>query len=269
MYRRTGVELMTLILASALAFVLPSPLAASPAHSGDLLVIDADAGTGFDGALFTVNPTTGSRTILSDFGDGTQGPTGIRPLGIVVDATGDLLVIDADAGTGSHGALFTVDPATGARTILSDFGDGTQGPTGVTPFSVALDAAGTILVIDADAGTGTNGALFTVDPITGARAILSDFGDGTQGPTGATPLGVALDAAGTILVMDATAGTGSHGALFTVDPITGARTILSDFGNVIQGPTGVFPQLVTVDAAGTILVTDVLAGTGFHGALFT
>src|SRR5262249_38784514 len=144
------------------------------------LVIDADAGTGFDGALFTVNPVTGSRTILSDFGDGTQGPTGIRPFGIIVDAVGDLLVIDADAGTGTNGALFTVDPITGARTIHSDFGDATQGPTGIRSFGFLLDALPIFLVIDADAGTGINGALFTVDPITGARTIFSDFGDGTQ-----------------------------------------------------------------------------------------
>jgi hypothetical protein len=34
------------------------------------------------------------------------------------------------AGTGGNGALFTVDPATGSRTLLSDLGNGTQGPTG-------------------------------------------------------------------------------------------------------------------------------------------
>src|SRR5215471_3892458 len=130
MYRRTGVELMTLLLASALTFVLPSPLAASPAHSGDLLVIDADAGTGFDGALFTVNPTTGSRTILSDFGNAIQGTTGEDPAGVTVDASGTILVIDLSATAGTNGALFTVDPVTGSRTILSDFSNPIKGPTG-------------------------------------------------------------------------------------------------------------------------------------------
>src|SRR5262249_42615399 len=155
-----------------------------------------------------------------------------------------------------------VDPVTGARAILSDFGDATQGPTGVDPADVAVGAAGTILVIDPNAGTGTHGALFTVDPVTGARAILSDFGDVDQGPTGINPEAVTLDAAGTILVIDADAGTGFAGALFTVDPVTGARAILSDFGDVDQGPTGVEPTDLVVDAAGTILVIDFSGGTG-------
>ncbi|MGH8511828.1 MAG: hypothetical protein ACREUD_09250 [Gammaproteobacteria bacterium] len=37
---------------------------------------------------------------------------------------GEVLVIDANAGAGSQGVLFVVDPATGARTLLSEFGIG-------------------------------------------------------------------------------------------------------------------------------------------------
>lgn len=37
---------------------------------------------------------------------------------------GNILVIDINAGAGGRGALFRVDPTTGARTVLSDFGSG-------------------------------------------------------------------------------------------------------------------------------------------------
>ncbi len=36
------------------------------------------------GALFRVDPSSGTRTLLSDFGNAGQGPTGIDPLGVAV-----------------------------------------------------------------------------------------------------------------------------------------------------------------------------------------
>lgn len=50
--------------------------------------------------------------------------------------TGDILVVDFSAGTGGQGALFRVDPTTGARTLLSDFGVGAN--QGVDPLGVAV-----------------------------------------------------------------------------------------------------------------------------------
>jgi hypothetical protein len=155
--------------------------------SGIILVTDLNAGTGARGALFAVDPATGARTLVSDLGDATQGPVGSNPLGITVNPGGTILVIDFGAGTGGHGALFAVDPATGARTILSDFGNGTQGPIGSAPGGLTLSPSGSILVTDAGVR-----ALFTVNPTTGARTILSDFNNPIKGPTGLSPIAVAV-----------------------------------------------------------------------------
>ena len=63
-----------------------------------------------------------------------------------------------------EGVLFRWNPGTGVRTLLSDFGcsDGclptNQGTRGRDPTGVAPEAAGTILVIDFAAGTGTFGS---------------------------------------------------------------------------------------------------------------
>ena len=119
------------------------------------------------GVLFRVDATTGARTILSDFGNAAQGPMGVEPVGIAPSPLGDLLVTDTEAGTGGNGALFRVDPTTGSRTLLSDFGNPSQGPLGQTPTGVARGASGTVFVVDPDAGTdvpndgknGGNGAL--------------------------------------------------------------------------------------------------------------
>ena len=120
-----------LLLTGVVGHILPVQSQLNP---GDILVMDRDAGTGFKGGLFRVDPTTGARTLLSDFGVGT--PAGVDPFGVAVESSGNILVTDSNAGTGGLGALFRVDPSTGARTILSDFGVGT--PTGASPAGVAV-----------------------------------------------------------------------------------------------------------------------------------
>ena len=218
-------------------------------------MVDPDAGTNGQGALFRVDNATGARTLLSDFGQAGQGPTGASPTGVAVDTvtSGSIVVVDPGAGTNGQGGLFAVDAATGARTLLSDFGSPGQGPTGNSPTGVSLDLFNSgLAVVDPDAGTGLLGALFLVDPVTGARTLFSDFGNPAQGPTGDSPVGV--DFQNGPAVIDSQAGTGGHGALFVPDPATGERRILSDFGDATQGPLGVRPVGVIVGLVCPILV---------------
>jgi hypothetical protein len=245
--------------------------------SGDVLVIDGRAGSGQHGAIFRVDPTTGVRTVLNDFGNSAQGPLGVSPIGLVFEASGQLLVIDQDAGTNFLGSLFRVDLATGVRTLVSDFGDNSQGPRGHSPTNVALGGLGQILVTDHRAGTMAGeddgrGALFQVDPATGVRTIVSDFGNIAQGPLGSEPLGVALEASDQLLVADGTANVGPSpiilGALFRVDPTTGVRTVVSDFGDGSQGPLGHTPTGVAIEASNQILALNADAGADFRGILF-
>jgi hypothetical protein len=235
---------------------------------GDILVIDQSAGTDFRGALFRIDPQTGTRTVVSDFGKSTQGRLGGDPVGVAVEMSGTILVTDHFAGTDFRGVLFRVDPQTRRRAVLSDFGDASQGPLGANPLGVAVEVAGTILVTDHFAGTDSRGALFRIDPQTGTRSVLSDFGDSAQGPLGGDPVGVAVEVAGTILVSNSVAGTNLRGALFRVDPRTGTRTVLSHFGDAGRDPLGANPLGVAVEVAGTILVGNSVAGTNLRGALF-
>jgi Ca2+-binding RTX toxin-like protein len=158
--------------------------------SGHILVSDPEAGTNARGALFRVQPATGRRTILSNFGNNAHGRLGIDPTGVALEASGRILVIDSGAGTSGRGTLFRVNPATGRRTILSDFGNDTQGPVGENPTGVALGAAGMVLVVDPSAGPNLRGALFRVHPTSGSRVVISDFDDPAQGLPGSAPTGV-------------------------------------------------------------------------------
>jgi Ca2+-binding RTX toxin-like protein len=165
---------------------------------------------------------------------------------VTIEASGHILVIDQDGETGGRGALFRVNAVTGRRSIISDFGNPAQGPLGINPTGIALGAAGMILVIDQNAGAQNVGALFRVNAVTGRRSIISDFGNPAQGPLGRNPMGVALGAAGMILVIDRQAGAQNAGALFRVNPSSGHRVVLSDFGEAAQGLRGIEPAGVRV-----------------------
>lgn len=91
---------------------------------------------------------------------------------------GHIVVMDSDAepapGTNNLGALFSVDPSTGVRTVLTDFN---LPPLtgGIDPRWIAIERDGSFLVVDHTAGTNRLGALLRIDPNGGPAALLSDF----------------------------------------------------------------------------------------------
>jgi len=210
--------------------------------SGDLLVTDQSAGGSGQGLLFRVSPADGTRTIVSNFADPGQGPTGGEPSGVAIEASGTILVADANTSGFPSGVIFRIDPQTGQRTIVSDFLDGAQGPLGELPIDVQPGFGNDLWVPDQTGGAGAGyGQLFRVDAITGNRTIVSTFGSDAEGPIGYNQNDVKLDRDGRLLVLDFDAGTNSQGALFEVDPATGARSYFSDFGDPSQGALGFEP----------------------------
>ncbi len=142
-YTRTPVgRILGLLLLVTLA------LDAAPVAADETYVVDHDAGSGAAGALFRVDTASGNRSLVSDFGNAAQGPLGADPSGLALEASGTILVIDFSAGTDFAGALFRVDPASGNRSLVSDFGNAAQGPLILASFGLALEATGTVLVID-------------------------------------------------------------------------------------------------------------------------
>ncbi len=68
------------------------------------------------------------------------------------------------------GKLFRINPASGARTVVSDFGQGAN-PVKFA-ISIAVEPSGFILVADTSGGASGNGALVRVDPVSGARTVV-------------------------------------------------------------------------------------------------
>ena len=229
-----------------------NPRAVAVEADGQILVTTGLPGTVDNRPLLVrVDPVTGARAVVSDF----EGSSARReePRGVAVEAGGAILVLDAQGGLNALGQLFRVDPQTGDRALLSDFGQGAN--PGISPTSVAVEASGQILVTDEGHPiTSPLGLLFRIDPQTGARTILSDFNTGAN--TGREPQGVAIEANGQILVVDKHAGTPGRGMVFRVDPQSGAREIVSDF-NVGANQGGDPLALAVVPPThGTIVVAN-------------
>lgn len=238
---------------------------------GDVIVADRSVG------LVQVQPLTGIRTVVSDFSNPSQGELGLGPFNLAVDPSKNILVVDPQVNK-----LFRVNPATGQRTVVSDFSDPTQGPIpdsaaqdGV--LGIAIEGSGQILVTAKGAGSPDSGgsvfrdAILRINPVTGKRTLLSDFGDPKQGTLGGQcSFGIAIETSGKILVTDYNNIANSGGGiLFRIDPVTGQRTVLSDFGNPLQGDVAQFPSGIAIESSGKILVVaPFFRGTFPGGALF-
>jgi sugar lactone lactonase YvrE len=181
-------------------------------------------------AVMRVDPTTGARSIVSDATTGSGPPFGPRVLGIAVEPTGDLVVIDEAQDT-----VVRVDAVTGNRTVISSsavIGSGPALAPALAPDSIAASATGTLFVTGFD-------ALFEVDPRTGTRRVVASglfesFSD------------IAVEASGTVIgVRQIFIDVPCRRELTRVDPTTGSH---HGFGLAC-------PITVAVEATGSLVAS--------------
>jgi streptogramin lyase len=170
----------------------------------------------------------------------------------------------------SNQRIRRVDAVTGVITTVAGNGasgfSGDGGPATAAnlsgPFGVAVDAAGNVLIADQN-----NARIRRVDAVTGVITTVAGNGaggfSGDGGPATAAslsnPVGVAVDAAGNVLIADR-----SNQRIRRVDAVTGVITTAA--GNGASGFSGdggpataaslSSPWGVAVDAAGNVLIAD-------------
>lgn len=224
--------------------VFSSPLFRRPADlllepDGRILVLDADADPldrgGSFGALFRGDPISHNFELVSADARFQQ------PSSLTYDRDGTLLVLDRTANPlglsdTTPGALFRVDPATGATTLVKAF-DPLQLPD---PRAVAVLANGDYLVADsmADPGGGADG-LGAIYRIARSSGVVTPFIDD---PIFRDPIDIVLGEENQVWVLDRTAdpdgSTATVGALFRFDATTGTRTLLQTYP-FFQGVTAI------------------------------
>jgi DNA-binding beta-propeller fold protein YncE len=181
-------------------------------------------------------------------------------------AEGDILVADFNAFSGSNGGVMRVNPASGARTRLSENDAPMGAPHFFNPGAVALEADGNLLVADYDAFPDMGGGLIRVDPATGMRTTLSANGTPAGGPSFSAPSGMAVAPNGDILVVDRSA-FGGGGGVMRVDRTTGARTPVSENAAPAGLPNFEEPAGIALAPNGDILIADENAFGGSGGII--
>jgi uncharacterized repeat protein (TIGR03803 family) len=218
-------------------------------------------GSNGQGALFSVDPTSGAATQLHSF-------TGSTPveLGGLVNLSGKLAVTSSDGGGTGNGTVVTINPANRAATTLFTF---TGLGTGVGPLAPLLKTASALYGTTVSGGAGCNGSgcgtVFSLNPTTGAETLLHEFGSGS-GSDGASPWSGVIDVKGTLYGTTQAGGSNGLGTVYRVNLKTGAERIVYNFAG---GNDGQLPFLGNLlDVGGTLYGMTFFGGSGGAGTIF-
>lgn len=196
---------------------------------GNLYGATASGGVNFDGTLFKLSPASGrkwSETILHSFCADLGCDDGAMPVGVTMDAAGNLYGATEQYGAnGQGGNLFRLSSA-GSFEVLHDFCAEADCADGRQPFAnVALDASGNLFGTtisgggnDIDQNHFGGGVAFAV-PAGGSFTVLHRFcgraacADGQNPMTALTPA-----ASGRIFGTTAAGGAFAKGEIFELIP---------------------------------------------------
>ena len=141
----------------------PTDIAVSP--DGRVFVVDVSLG-----AVIEIDPLSGSQSLV------TSGVPLVSPFGLDVSPTGQILVADRDAVDGD-GAIISVDPGDGTKAVISQTDDTFGFFIANEPWDIVADpSSGTLFVADSGVTLGS-GSIYSVDPESGAAALVSSQGD--------------------------------------------------------------------------------------------
>jgi uncharacterized repeat protein (TIGR03803 family) len=213
----------------------------------------------------------GAETQVYAFG-GTQASSGCLPTSaLALDSAGNLYGTTMSGGARGRGTVYQLTPGTASSptryTVLHRFLGGADGnlPLG----GVVLDAAQTQLYgTTSEGGTWGQGTVFACAVDGRSERVIYAFkatGSGDGGfPTG--PL--AIDDAGVLYGTTRTGGIDDRGTVFTLDPSSGAESVLHRFAGPAAGDGEDPSGGVLVDAAGELVGTTPLGGSDNTGTIF-
>ncbi|HLJ93973.1 MAG TPA: hypothetical protein VKU02_12365, partial [Gemmataceae bacterium] len=197
--------------------------------NGFLYVANEAQATGAVHSLVRVDPNTGVQKLISD---GSSGGFSIAVGMGQVPNNGDpnnLYVADEPGNVqGSDpGKVWKININTGVQTIISQ--NGSQGFLFNHPVDMAVEASGSILVVNTGAG-GFNGNVFRIDPATGNQSLVGSFSGAANGGLDSIDVGAGPFGSGTIFV-GAISYTGADARMYAVDPVAADNntpTVIAD-----------------------------------------
>jgi uncharacterized repeat protein (TIGR03803 family) len=202
--------------------------------------------------------------ILYSFCSDQNCTDGARPSASLINVKGTLYGTTPLGGVYGHGTVFAVDRSSGAETIVYSFCSQAQGYyclDGSEPTAALINVKGVLYgttTFGGDVGCAAHGCgtAFSIDLNTGVETVLHNFGASGDG---AVPYAGLTYAKGMLYgtTFDG-GGSCSCGTVFSLDPTTGAETVLHTFGDGIDGQE---------PFAGLTYVNGKLYGTAARAAL--
>lgn len=171
------------------------------------------------GTVFSLDPATGTETVLHAFGGGGDGAS---PYAGLTDVGGTLYGTTTSGGHDYNGGLlFSVDPATGFVNDLYGFHRGLG--DGYYPHAVLIGMGGVLYGTTTRGGTADFGTVYSFDPGTGSETLLHSF----QTSDGNNP-GELIAVSGALYGTTAYGGAHSLGTIFSITT-SGTLTTLYSF----------------------------------------
>ena len=205
---------------------------------------------GSGGAVFSFDTKTKSLNVLYDFQTSAGNQDAAYAQGALIDVNGMLYGTSAAGGAYGNGTVYSVDPTSGAETIVYSFsGNGDGG----TPFGALRSVGGLLYGTTASGGANYQGAIYSLDPATGVETAIYSFQSGTDG--NAPQAGVIANGS-TLYGTTYRGGAFGGGTLFSLDLTTGVEKVLHSFGG---SGDGIYP------IGELILVGKKLYGTTQYG----
>jgi uncharacterized repeat protein (TIGR03803 family) len=215
-----------------------------------------------NGEIFELKPNGSTWTESTIYTFSTNTADGQAPVGLVIDASGNLYGETQLGGTSLFGGtvykLTNNGSGVWTKSILYNF-SGFNGPEG----GLVIDAAGNLYGTTYGGGTNGWGVVFELSNSGGiwTEKVLYEFLGGSDG---AAPFGgVIFDPAGNLYGTTAEGGSAKLGTVFKLTPSAGSWTesVLHSFTGGSDG-AGVFPTMpgLVIDAAGNLYGTTPKGG---------
>ena len=231
--------------------------------SGTLYGTTSGGGASGFGTLFSIDPRTGTETVLYSFaGSPTDGLGGGGLVSVGGTLYGTTFYGGASVCSGSGcGTVFSFDLHTGTETVMHSFSGGADG---ASPTDGLVAVSGLLFGTTyggGGAGCGGSGcgSVFSVDSLTGAEAVVHSFSGGADGARGTAGLAKLRGLLYGTTLIGGGAGCGGIGCgtVFSFDPVGGTEKVLYSFTGGVDGDA---PEAGPINVKGTLYGTTYVGG---------
>jgi uncharacterized repeat protein (TIGR03803 family) len=239
-------------------------------------------GANGSGTVYALDPKTGAEKVIYSFCALAHCTDGEYPSAGLVDVNGALYGTTEGGGSDDSGTVFVLDPDTGAETVRHSFCTLENCADGAYPAAALLAVSGTLYSTTPYGGGSTCegsgcGTVFSLDTKTGAETVLHSFAGGADGQE---PFAGLIDVNGTLYgttFFGGQAGCSRDGCgtAFSVDPGTGAESVVYAFCQQQYCPDGALPYAGLLGEKGKLYGTTAYGGrtgcpqTGDCGTVFS